>query len=131
MAENWIVCNRSILGKGLHRVIIRAPDSVRVWESLQEELFKQFTMFHDGICHTCFDAQTACFDELCRGRSPTCLQPGKSACLPPPPLRGYPATPRYGNGASLGRLPVRLAPSHIPIARASGAAAVTVQSMER
>ncbi len=57
MAKYRVVWNWSVLGKSLHRVFIRAPDSVRVWESLQEELFKQLTVFHDGIFHTCFDAQ--------------------------------------------------------------------------
>ena len=46
-------------------------------------------------------------------------------------LRKAWGVPSYGNGASLGRLPVMLAPSHIATAEASGAAAVTVQSMER
>ena len=93
MAEDWIVCDRSILGKGLHRVIIWAPNTVRVWERLQEEVFQQFTMFLNGISHTCFDAQTAYFDQLCRGRSPPVSSQAKNACLPPPSLRGYPATP--------------------------------------
>ncbi len=70
MAKHRIICNWSVLGKSLHRIMIRAPNTVRVRESLQEELFQQFTMFHDGICHTCFDAQIAPSDEPCWGKSP-------------------------------------------------------------
>ena len=56
MAKYGIVWNRSIFGENLHCVVIRAPDSVRVWESLQKELFKQITVFHDGISHKTLDA---------------------------------------------------------------------------
>lgn len=94
VAKYRIICNRSILGKGLHRVIIRAPDSVRVRERLQEEVFQQFTVFHDGTCHTRFDAQSAAFDQLCRGRFPPVSSHAKNACLPTPSLRGYPVTPQ-------------------------------------
>ncbi len=70
MPQHRIVCNGSVLGKGLHRVLIWAPYPLRVRESFQEELFQQFTMFHDGIFHTCFDAQIAPSDEPCWGKSP-------------------------------------------------------------
>ncbi len=43
MPQHRIVCNGSVLGKGLHRVLIWAPNPLRVRESLQEELFQQFT----------------------------------------------------------------------------------------
>ena len=88
MAKHRIVCDESVLGKGLHCVLIRAANTVRVREGFQEELFQQSTVFHDGICHTCFDAQTASFDELCRGKSPTCLQPGRKRLLFRHPLCG-------------------------------------------
>ena len=70
MLQHRIVCNGSVLGNGLHRVLIWASNPLRVRESFQEELFQQFTMFHDGIFHTCFDAQIAPSDEPCWGKSP-------------------------------------------------------------
>ena len=77
MLQHRIVCSGSVLGKGLHGVLIWAPNPLRVWESFQKELFQQFTMFHDGICHTCFDAQIAPSDEPCWGEVSPCLQPGR------------------------------------------------------
>ena len=66
-----------------------------------------------------------------KGGCPPLSPAADEAGVFPHPLCGdTPQRPGYGNAASLGRLPVRLAPSHIATAEASSAAAVTVQSME-
>ncbi len=70
MAKHRIVFNWSVLGQGPLCVVVRATNPVRIRESLEEELLQKFTVFHEGICHTCFDAQTSPFDDFGGGSLP-------------------------------------------------------------
>ena len=81
MTENGIVGGWTVYGEGFYCLVSRAPYPVRIWESLQEELFEQFTVFDDGISHECLDARYSTFDVFWRGETP-CLQSGP-AMKPP------------------------------------------------
>lgn len=70
MAKNRVVCSRSVFGKGLECVFVRAATPIWVWKGFSKEVFQQFTVFHNRISHHCLDARDAIFDQLSWGKSP-------------------------------------------------------------